>query len=146
VGRIVLEDHVSGDDLRRILEWLEGEGPPGAGPAECVPAMDVFETSSTVEILADLPGVQAESIRVVFAQGIVAIGGQKLAASCEHRDAAFHLAERAFGRFARVFRLAGAYDAGRAKATLTAGELHVVLPRIEERRGGEIRIPVVISS
>jgi HSP20 family molecular chaperone IbpA len=57
-------------------------------------------------------------------------------------DAAFHLAERGFGRFARAVRLAGAFDAGRARATLNAGELRVVLPRIDERRGSEIRIPI----
>lgn len=62
--------------------------------------------------------------------------------ACEHRGAAFHLAERTFGRFARAIRLTGAFDAGASRATLTVGELRVVLPRIQERRGGEIRIAV----
>jgi HSP20 family molecular chaperone IbpA len=39
-------------------------------------------------------------------------------------------------------RLNGAFDVGRADATLRAGELRVTLPRIEERRGRERRIPV----
>jgi HSP20 family molecular chaperone IbpA len=39
-------------------------------------------------------------------------------------------------------RLTGAFDAARAVATLRAGELRVTLPRIEERRGREHRIPV----
>jgi HSP20 family molecular chaperone IbpA len=39
-------------------------------------------------------------------------------------------------------RLAGAFDVGRADATLKDGELRVQLPRIVERRGGEIRIRV----
>jgi HSP20 family protein len=145
VARIVLEHRNAGDDLRRVLEWLEDESPSTAGPGECVPPMDVFETEATVEILADLPGVPAESIRVIFTQGVLAIAGHKLPGACEHRDAAFHLAERAFGRFARLFRLTGAFDAGRARATLKGGELHIVLPRIEERRGGEIRIPIDVS-
>ena len=42
----------------------------------------------------------------------------------------------------RAIRLTGAFDAGKATATLSAGELRVMLPRIEERRGGDIRIPV----
>jgi HSP20 family molecular chaperone IbpA len=41
-----------------------------------------------------------------------------------------------------VIRLAGAIDAGRARATLTAGELRIEFPRIEERRGRQIRIPL----
>ena len=42
----------------------------------------------------------------------------------------------------RAVRLTGAFDAGKATATLSAGELRVILPRIEERRGRDIRIPV----
>jgi HSP20 family molecular chaperone IbpA len=52
------------------------------------------------------------------------------------------VAERVFGRFGRAVRLTGAFDVGRAEATLRAGELRVSLPRIEERRGREHRIPV----
>ena len=144
VTRISL-DRRTGEDLRRILKWLEGESLSVGGAAECSPAMDLFETATTVELIADLAGVPADRIRVVYAEGVVAIAGQKLPRGCEHGDAAFHLAERAFGRFARVFQLSGAIDAGRARATLKAGELHVVMPRIEERRGAQIRIPIDVS-
>lgn len=130
------------DDLRRIFSWLDHEGLSVAGPAEFAPAMDVLETPATLEIIADLPGVTPEALRIVFNRNVIVVAGQKLPSPCEHKDAAFRLAERSFGRFARVFRLTGAFDAGRARATLEAGELHVVIPRIEERRGGEIRIPI----
>jgi HSP20 family protein len=138
-------DRRTGDDLRRILKWLEVESVSGGGAAETSPAMDVFETATTVEVIADLAGVQADRIRVVFSEGVLAIAGQKIPRGCEHGNVAFHLAEREFGRFTRVIRLAGAFDAGRARATLDAGELHVVLPKIEERRGTEIRIPITVS-
>jgi hypothetical protein len=39
-------------------------------------------------------------------------------------------------------RLTGAFEVGRADAVLRAGELRVTLPRIDERRGLERRIPV----
>jgi HSP20 family protein len=138
-------DRLTGDDLRRILNWLEGESLAGGGAVECRPSLDVFETATAVEVIADLAGVPADRIRVVFSEGVLVIAGQKLPCACEHGDAAFHLAERAFGRFARIVRLSGAIDAGRARATLTAGELHVVLPRIDERRGAEIRIPITAT-
>lgn len=129
------------DDLRRILDWLDREGPVG-GPAEFAPAMDVLETTAGVAVVADLPGVAVDALRVVFTHGALVIAGQKLPAPCEHPNATFRLAERSFGRFARVFRLSGAYDAGRAHARLKAGELHVFVPRIEDRRGGAISIPI----
>jgi HSP20 family protein len=124
--------------LRRLLE---GESSPGAA-GDCTPPMDVVETSTGVEVLMDLPGVARSQITVVFSQGTLVVAGRKVPASCAHREAAFHLAERGFGRFVRAVRLSGAVDAGRAQASLSDGELRIVLPRIQERRGRDIRIDV----
>ena len=124
--------------LRRLLE---GEGSPGAA-GDCAPPMDVVETSTAVEVLVDLPGVARSHITVVFSQGTLVVAGRKVPASCAHREAAFHLAERGFGGFVRAVRLSGAFDAGRAQASLADGELRIVLPRIQERRGRDIRIDV----
>ena len=69
-----------------------------------------------------------------------------VSAACEHcGQAAFHVAERVFGRFTRAVRLSGAFDVARADARLRDGELRLVLPRIEERRGREHRIPVRVD-
>ena len=54
----------------------------------------------------------------------------------------FHLVEREFGRFARAVRLTGAFDVQRARASLAAGELTIVLPRLADRRGQAHTIPV----
>jgi HSP20 family molecular chaperone IbpA len=73
---------------------------------------------------------------------VLLVAGQKVAAVCEHGDAAFHIAERSFGRFARAIQVDGAFDAGRATATLANGELRILLARRTERRGAQIRIPI----
>ena len=95
-----------------------------------------------VGIEDDLPGVGAEEIEIVFARNVLLIAGRKLPRPLEDGGAAFHVAERAFGRFARAITLDGAYDTDRATATLIGGELRLVLPCQRERRGGPIRIPV----
>ena len=110
--------------------------------AECSPPLDVVETAQGLEVILDLPGVPASSLDIVFADNLLVIAGEKLPAVCEHADAGFHIAERGFGRFRRAIRVEGAYDGGRAAASLARGELRVVLPRIEERRGVPIQIPV----
>lgn len=130
------------DQVRRVVE----EDDAGGAAGECAPPMDVVETADGIEILMDVPGVAATAVRLVFSQGTVIIVGRKRPATCAHGKAAFHLAERSFGRFARAVRLNGAFDAGRASATLTAGELRIILPRIEERRGQDIRIEIAGSS
>jgi HSP20 family protein len=142
VARVFLERRDLGEEARRLFDLLAGERVAGGTAAECAPPVDVVETATSVEIVMDLPGVVVGDVQVVFGRGVVVIGGRKLPQACEHPEAAFHLAERAFGSFARAVRLNGAFEAGRATATLIAGELRIVLPRIEDRRGGELRIPV----
>ena len=142
MGRIYVERCELPDDLRTLLDVIWNDGAQQASiPAECTPPLDVLETAGDVEVIVDVPGVSVSSLQLVFSRNVLIVAGEKLPAH-EQSGAAFHLAERGFGRFARAVRLEGAYDAGRAEATLAAGELRVRLPRIEERRGSEIRIPI----
>jgi HSP20 family protein len=117
---------------------------PGADAlnAECTPPLDVIETATAIEVVMDVPGLALQELSIVFVHQALVIMGSKLPAACDHREATFHLAERTFGRFARAVRLAGAFDTSRVEATLRAGELRLTLPRIAERRGVELRIPV----
>lgn len=131
--------YVQRSDLpARLIDLLDEK--PAA--AECTPPMDVVETVERLEVLIDVPGVSAADIEVVLADNVLLITGEKVPAACEHGDVGFHIAERAFGRFARAIRIDGAFDAAGATATLADGELRVVLTRIADRRGTQIRIPI----
>ena len=135
MARVYVERRDLPAELLRLLE-----ANPAA--AECTPPLDIIETDAGIEAVLDVPGVPASSIEIVFSRSVLLVAGQKVPATCEHGDAAFHIAERSFGRFARAIGVDGAYDAGRATATLTDGELRVFLPRLAERRGAQIRIPI----
>jgi HSP20 family protein len=130
------------DDLRRLFDLLDDEARSTAPPGECTPPADIVESAGSIEITMDLPGVTTDQLTIMFSRGTLLVSGIKKPRACNHADAAFHLAERAFGRFTRAFRIAGAVDAGAARATLSAGELRIVVPRIADRRGREIRIAV----
>jgi HSP20 family protein len=135
MARVYAERRELPAELFRLLETH-----PAA--AECTPPLDIVETDAGIEAILDVPGVPASSIEIVFSRNVLLVTGQKLPAGCEHGDAGFHIAERSFGRFARAISVEGAFDAGRATATLAAGELRIVLPRLAERRGAQIRIPI----
>jgi HSP20 family molecular chaperone IbpA len=128
------------DDLRHLLGVLEGSGPSTA--AECTPPLDVLDTAAGLEILVDLPGVPASAVQVVVSRSTILIAGEKLPPQSGGHEAGFHLAERGFGRFVRTVHFDGSYDVAQATASLVSGELRIMLPRIEERRGREIRIPI----
>jgi HSP20 family protein len=145
VARIYRERLELPDDLRRLISAIaeaDAAGAAAALTAGFIPPLDVLETDAAVEVFADLPGVPASEIQIVFARNVLLIAGHKVPAANSRGEAAFHLAERGFGRFRRAVRLEGGFDGGRAEASLAAGELRVVLPRIEERRGREISIPI----
>ena len=135
MARVYVERRELPDDLRRVLEAQ-------AAAVEFTPPLDVIESDTSVQLLLDLPGVSRGQIDIVFSGNVVLISGEKSPAVPDHGDAAFHVAERAFGRFARAIGLEGAFDAGKAAAILKDGELRVVLPRVPERRGERIRIPI----
>lgn len=140
VARIYVERHDMPDEFRQLFDALATQQPSTA--AECTPPVDVLETPAGLEVLVDVPGVPADGVQVVFSRNVLLVAGEKLPSAPGARPSGYHLAERGFGRFVRTIRLEGAYDAGRATASLESGELRVVLPRIEERRGQQIRIAI----
>lgn len=135
------------DDLRAVFAELAApDGPDRRGyTGECSPPLDVVDTGETVELSMDVPGVPAQAIRVVFRRDILIVAGDKVPARASGNPT-FHLIEREFGRFARAVRLTGAFDIARARASLAAGELRVVIPRRADRRDQPHVIPVSADS
>jgi HSP20 family protein len=129
------------DDIRRIFRELGREFPSESIATECSPAIDVFETETALSVSVDLPGVEARALRVIAKGDSLLIAGDKIARR-GHNDSTYHLVERGFGRFARVVRLGRPCDPSRAQATLAEGELRISVPKIVERRGCGIAIPV----
>jgi HSP20 family protein len=136
------------EDIRRLFDDLD-RSLRGAGYAssECTPPLDVFETDRALEVRMDVPGVPPDSLRVVFKHGVLIVAGAKTSlAGAAPGGATFQLVEREFGRFARAVRLSAPVHVVAACARLAHGELRIVIPKIVERRGQELRIPVEVDS
>jgi HSP20 family protein len=133
-----------GHEVRRLFDELGRRRPERRHmvSGECMPLQDVFETETSIEIVLDLPGVTAESCRILIKGGVVLVVGEKERPDHAKGPASFHLVERDFGRFARAVRIHAAIDAGKARARLKDGELRLVLPKLPERRGREIAVPI----
>jgi len=137
------ESHELADEIARLFDDIARSLGRRVAAGETTPALDVVETDAAVEIHVDLPGVTAEAVRVLIKNGIVIIAGEKLPHDATQRsESSFHLVERGFGHFARAVRLTGAFDGGKARATLRTGELRIEIPKITERRGREIAVPI----
>jgi HSP20 family protein len=127
------------DDLRRIFAELGRTAEQLTG--ECSPAIDVYETDETIEILMDAPGVAPDDVHVVAKGPAILIAGIK-SPRRERRDTSFHLVERGYGRFARVVRLMRPCDTSRARGRVGNGELRLSVPKIAERRNVLIHVPI----
>ena len=131
------------EDVRAMFEEIAANlrQDRRAYSGECQPSLDVLETDQAVEIVMDLAGIPAEGVRVLFRAGIVIVAGEK-APPASNQTHAFHLVEREFGRFVRAVRLSGAFDVANSRASLRDGELTIVLPKLDERRGRAHRIAI----
>jgi len=133
------------DDVRHLLEDLDRARPLDQRllPGVFSPTLDALETDEAIEIVVDLPGVALDDIRVVLKDDVVIIVGGKMPPDPgERTDASFHLVERDFGRFARAVRLSGALNGAQASASLAHGELRVRIPKVQNRRGRGITVPI----
>jgi HSP20 family protein len=145
-------------DLRDLFADLDATLPNDQRvySGECQPALDVLETETSVEVIVDVAGVRAHALRILFRGDTLLIAGEKApgppspggsgATGTTNTEPTFHLVEREFGRFARAVRLNGAFDLARAQASLTSGELTIVLPRLVERRGKSHAISITSAA
>ena len=133
------------EEIRRLFDDLDQQlrGRRAAPTGACTPQVDLLETSDAYEVVLDLPGMAAADVRVLVKDGTVLVVGEKAPTDFPQRvEATFHLVERGFGRFARAVHLPGAADSRQAVATVRGGELRVIVPKILDRRGREILVPV----
>ncbi len=133
------------DEIQQLFADLDRARPLDERllPGVCSPTLDALETADAVEIVVDLPGVANDDVRVLLKEDIVLIVGGKMPPDPgERSEANFHLVERDFGRFVRAVRVGGALNGGEATAALGSGELRIRIPKIENRRGRNILVPV----
>ncbi|MBZ0147596.1 MAG: Hsp20/alpha crystallin family protein [Pseudorhodoplanes sp.] len=101
-------------------------GSVGAGTL--VPSTDLAETDTTIEITAELPGLEEKDVQINVADNILTIKGEKKAEK-EEKDKNYRMVERSFGSFYRSVELPAGTDVDKIKATLSKGVLKVVVPK-----------------
>jgi HSP20 family protein len=126
------------NQLFERLATVDAGGTPAAG--EWCPSVDVFECRGVLMVVAEVPGLAPDSLRVVCGDHQLVISGERR----ERRtvDAAFLCVERPQGRFARTIPIDSAVDLRQSEARLEGGLLTISLPRLKDRRGQRTSIPI----
>jgi HSP20 family protein len=92
------------------------------------PAIDVYETTDSYVVAAELPGLSREQIELAMADSRLTIRGQRVERAAETIH--YHQIERGHGAFSRTFEFSGQIDVDRVTADLSNGVLTVTLPKV----------------
>ena len=96
------------------------------------PPVEVFETEDSLQIIAEIAGMQADDIDIVVEGDILTLQGHRTdPANCDHRT--YHIARIGYGPFAADVHLPFSVDTESAEAAYENGFLHIVLPRTKAR-------------
>ena len=103
------------------------------------PACDVFEDKDAVKIVAELPGVKPEDVKLSLENNLLTIRGEKKQ-EAEERSERVHRYERSYGAFERAFVLPSTVDGDKISAQCQDGVLTIMVPKVERARPREIPV------
>jgi HSP20 family protein len=109
--------------------------------ASWAPPVDIFEEAEAIRIVAEVPGLKPEDVKISLEHNVLTIHGTKEQVA-EERTERVHRYERAYGRFARSFTLPATVDATGIKAAYEHGVLTVTLPKVEKAKPRQIEVQV----
>ena len=135
------------DDLAHILD-LSHRGATATGDAPGVfdqfatmPALDVAETDTALEITAEIPGVSEDDLDVTVQGDVLILKGEK-SSDTEDRQKDYHLVERRYGSFRRQVPLGFVPEQGAVSATFDNGVLKLTITKPEGVQGGVQKVRI----
>lgn len=106
-----------------------------------MPAVDITEKDKSYEITAEVPGMDQKNIEIKLSNGSLIIKGEKQEDKEEKRKG-YHLSERHYGSFERVFNLPKGIDADKIDASFSKGVLSISLPKKPEAMKADKVVPI----
>jgi len=96
------------------------------------PRIDISEDKDNINIVAEIPGVKKENIKITLQDNVLTIEGEKKKES-EQKEKNFFRSERMYGSFKRCFTLPELVDSEKVDAKFEDGMLNVQLRKIEHK-------------
>jgi HSP20 family protein len=120
-------------------------GMPELSTAAWVPVVDIFEEPDHLRIVAEIPGVKPENVKIAVEDNVLTIQGTKEQVA-EERAEKVHRYERTYGAFERSFTLPGTVNAEAIKATYEHGLLTLTLPKLEKAKARQIKVDITAKA
>ncbi len=126
-----------------LQEAAEAQLPAVAGAWS--PPVDLCETTNAIYVRIELPGVRAAQVKIGLNSSKLRICGEKKKRQTRQRIVSHLCSERTYGSFERIVPLRWTIGVKDATAELANGLLVIRLPKIQERRGSEFKVPITES-
>jgi HSP20 family protein len=114
---------------------------PEAATTAWQPLVDIFEEPDVIRLVAEVPGVKPEDVKITVESNLLTIKGTKQQVA-EEKAEKVHRYERTYGAFERTFRLSASIDPNKIKATYDLGVLTITLPKAETAKPHLITVDV----
>ncbi len=129
------------NEINRLFEHLS-ELREGTDPAAAwTPNVDVYEGATDLVLRFELPGVDPASVQLSVNGNSLILRGNKPRVE-PGPGARYHCLERGFGTFKRILRLGTPINTHQASTEYRDGLLKVTFPKVPNRRGEEVAIPI----
>lgn len=135
------------EDMNQRLNRLFGGSLASRGSQEQMtvadwqPSVDISETPEAFQIVAELPDVKKEDIKINIENGVLSLRGERKEEK-EEKGKRFHRVERSYGSFMRSFALPDNVDESKAKADVKDGILTVTIAKSEQKKPKSIDVKV----
>ncbi len=107
------------------------------------PSVEVTEAPAEYTLTAELPGLSLENVEVSVVEGVLTLRGSKEEERrSDDKERMFHLWEREYGKFERVFRFPLEVDAEKVSAEFSNGVLTVRVPKANTARPAARTVPI----
>jgi HSP20 family protein len=120
-----------------LFDWTT----PEMASAAWVPAVDIFEEPDILRIVAEIPGVKPEDVKISVEGSVLTIQGKKEQVA-EEKAEKVHRYERMYGAFERSFTLPATVNPEAIKASYGQGLLTLTLPKLEKAKARQIKVEV----
>jgi HSP20 family protein len=103
------------------------------------PLVNAYETSDTITVVAEIPGIQKNDVSIVMENSTLTFSGKRLNKTSE-KDSALLRNERIAGNFEKSIKIPVKVNESAISAQFKDGILTVLLPKAEEAKPKSIQI------
>jgi HSP20 family protein len=105
------------------------------------PAVDIYETSDSIEMTFEIPGVNQKEIKVNIENNLLTVSGERKLEREDRRDS-YHRIERSYGPFQRSFTVPSTIDPNKINAVFENGLLRLTLAKRPETQPRAIEVKI----